>query len=51
MKSYFGARRELWLIAANDNVPEYDWSWDVVMLLAHSSREERWDAAYLMEVV
>jgi hypothetical protein len=36
-------RKEMWLIAANDNLPDDDWSWEVVMLLAHSSREERWD--------
>ncbi len=34
--------KALWLIAANDNLPEEDWSWEVIMLLAHSTREERW---------
>jgi hypothetical protein len=33
---------QLWQIAANDNLPEEDWSWEIIMLLAHCSREERW---------
>lgn len=41
-------RKKMWLIAANDNVPEEDWSWDVVMLLAHSSREERWEMVWVI---
>jgi len=33
-------RKALWAKAANDNLPEEEWSWEVVMLLAHTIPEE-----------